>query len=76
MATKPKFRVIHDGTEDRFPRYELVMPDGNRYLYAYGKMQKINPKPLTRMKRIDNMEPTVNEYRRRLNVERKMAEVV
>ena len=53
MAGKPKFRVIPNGTEENFPQYEIVMPDGNRFKYSYGKMQKINPQPLTRMREID-----------------------
>lgn len=57
MAGKPKFRVLPNGTEDKYPAYEIVMPDGNCFRYVYGKMLKVKPKPLTRMKKAREVEP-------------------
>lgn len=58
MAQKPMFRVLSKESHPNLKVYEVVMPDGTRWRYSYGQMQKINPLPLTRLREIKDRDQT------------------
>lgn len=52
MAQKPMFRVLSSENHPALKVYEIVMPDGIKFRYAYGQMKRINEPPLTRIREI------------------------
>lgn len=56
MATKPMFRVLSKESHPNLKIYEIVMPDGIRWRYAYGHWHKINNEPLTRLREIKDRD--------------------